>query len=190
MISDNLWIGKLVRLTGLRKEDAKAFSNWHNDAGFLRLVDAEVARPRTAEEIEKWFEEWQKDSKQICFAVRKLDSEELLGFIALEGILWSHAVAWLGVGIGDRGEWDKGYGRDAISLLLKYGFDELNLYRIQLTVFAYNERGIALYEKLGFRREGAFREFMQRDGRRYDMYLYGLLRREWAAMNGEGERVG
>ncbi len=194
MISDNLWMGKLVRLTGLKKEDAKTFSNWHNDAGFLRLIDAEMARPRAAEEIEKWFEEWQKDPKQICFAVRKLDDEQMLGFISLEGILWSHGVAWLGVGIGDRSQWDKGYGRDAILLLLKYGFDELNLHRIQLTVFQYNERGIALYEKLGFRREGVFREFMQREGRRYDMYLYGLLRREWAALqaplNDEGEPVG
>jgi RimJ/RimL family protein N-acetyltransferase len=59
--------------------------------------------------------------------------------------------------------------------------DELNLHRVQLTVFSYNERAIALYEKLGFQREGVYREFIQRDGRRYDMYLYGLLRREWKA---------
>jgi RimJ/RimL family protein N-acetyltransferase len=190
MISDNMWTGKLVRLTGLKKEDAKAFSSWHDDAGFLRLIDAELARPRTEEEIQKWFEDWQKDPKEIAFAVRKLDSDEMLGFIALEGILLQHGVAWLGVGIGDRNQWDKGYGRDAISLLLKYGFDELNLHRIQLTVFEYNERGVALYEKLGFRREGVYREFMQREGRRYDMYLYGLLRREWAAANEEGEGVG
>lgn len=190
MISDNMWIGKAVRLTGLKKEDAKAFSNWHNDVGFLRLVDADMARPRTEEEVQKWFEEWQKDTRTIAFAVRRTDSDELLGFISLESILWSHGVAWLGVGIGDRTQWDKGYGREAMSLLLKYGFDELNLHRIQLTVFQYNERGIALYEKLGFRREGVYREFMQREGRRYDMYLYGLLRAEWAVLNGAGAHVG
>ncbi len=59
------------------------------------------------------------------------------------------------------------------------------LRRVQLTVFSYNERAIALYEKLGFRREGAFREFLQRDGKQYDMYLYGLLRREWEALYGQ-----
>ena len=58
-------------------------------------------------------------------------------------------------------------------------FDELNLHRVQLTVFDYNKRAIALYEKLGFQHEGTFREFLHRDGRRYDMHLYGLLRREW-----------
>ena len=66
-------------------------------------------------------------------------------------------------------------------LALKFAFDELNLHRVQLTVFAYNDRAIALYEKLGFQREGTFREFLHRDGARYDMYLYGLLRREWEA---------
>ncbi len=52
---------------------------------------------------------------------------------------------------------------------------------MQLTVFSYNTRAIALYEKLGFQREGVYREFIQRDGARYDMYLYGLLRCEWKA---------
>jgi RimJ/RimL family protein N-acetyltransferase len=64
-------------------------------------------------------------------------------------------------------------------LALDYAFSELNLHRVQLTVFAYNARAIALYEKLGFVREGVYREFLHRDGVRYDMYLYGLLRREW-----------
>ena len=60
----------------------------------------------------------------------------------------------------------------------------MNLHRVQLTVFAYNERALALYERLGFQREGVYREFIQRDGVRYDMYLYGLLRREWEAQAG------
>jgi len=64
-----------------------------------------------------------------------------------------------------------------------FAFDELNLHRVTATVFSNNERSIALFEKLGFRREGVYREFLQRDGRRYDMYLYGLLRPEWEAQN-------
>lgn len=56
---------------------------------------------------------------------------------------------------------------------------ELNLYRLQRTVFSYNERAIRLYERCGFQREGAYRELLQRDGERYDMLLYGLLAHEW-----------
>jgi RimJ/RimL family protein N-acetyltransferase len=66
-----------------------------------------------------------------------------------------------------------------MGLALRFAFDELNLHRLQLTAFSYNERAVALYEKLGFRQEGVFREFLQRDGRRHDMILFGLLRHEW-----------
>jgi RimJ/RimL family protein N-acetyltransferase len=83
------------------------------------------------------------------------------------------------MGFGDRQNWGKGYGTEAMRLALNFAFNELNLHRVQLSVFDYNERAIALYEKMGFVREGVYREYLQRDGKRYDMYLYGLLRREW-----------
>jgi len=72
-----------------------------------------------------------------------------------------------------------GYGREAMHVGLNFVFNELNLYRVCLTVFSYNESAIALYEALGFTREGVYREHLERDGRRHDMYLYGLLRSEW-----------
>jgi len=75
----------------------------------------------------------------------------------------------------------QGYGYEAGGLALAFAFDELNLHRVTSTIFSYNERSIALFEKLGFRREGVFREFLQRDGRRHDVLLYGLLRPEWDA---------
>ena len=181
MISENMWRGKNVRLGGFARSDAWIMSRWYEDAGFLRLVDAPHARPRSEEEALRWFEDWQKSDRDIPFAVRLIEDDALIGLVSLEGILWAHGVAWLGIGIGDRARWGQGYGREAMELILRYGFDELNLHRIQLTVFEYNDRAIALYEKLGFRREGVYREFMQREGRRYDMYLYGLLRREWEA---------
>jgi len=90
-------------------------------------------------------------------------------------------VAWLGIGIGMREYWDRGLGSEALALALRYAFHEMNLHRLTLTVLAYNTRAIHLYEKLGFRHEGTFREFGLRDGKRYDMLLYGLLRREWEA---------
>ncbi|MCZ7572072.1 MAG: GNAT family N-acetyltransferase [Ardenticatenaceae bacterium] len=85
----------------------------------------------------------------------------------------------------DEANWGKGYGHEALELALGFAFRELNLYRVQLTVFGYNERAIALYKTAGFQREGVYREFMQRDGQRYDLHLFGLLRREWEALNRE-----
>ena len=74
---------------------------------------------------------------------------------------------------------DSDGGREAMQLALAFAFNELNLYRVCLTVFSYNDQAITLYERLGFVREGAYRQHLERDGRRYDMYLYGLLRPEW-----------
>ena len=147
----------------------------------MRLLEAEAARPRSEDELARWLEETQKNPRTFSFAIRRLEDDALLGVINIEDILWPHAVGWLSISIGDRANWGKGYGGEAMRLVLDYAFRELNLHRIQLTVFEYNARAILLYEKLGFRREGVYREFMQRDGKRYDMYLYGLLSREWSA---------
>lgn len=179
MLTENIFIGDHVRLTAVTKQDAPALARWHDDAGFLRLLNACAAKPQTPDDVTKWLEEAQKASDGYLFAIRQRDGDELLGFIEIDGILWTHGVGWLGIGIGERENWGQGIGGEAMRLALNFAFNELNLHRIQLTVFAYNERAIALYEKLGFVREGAYREALHRDGQRYDMFLYGLLRREW-----------
>lgn len=178
-LTDNLWQGRLVQLTGLTKDDARPLSSWRNDAGFLRLLDAAAARPQSEEQLAKWIDDENKNERSYQFAIRRLDDDVLLGQVGLESILWSHGVAWLSIEIGERANWGKGYGREALALVLGFAFRELNLHRVQLTVFSYNEHAIRLYESLGFRREGTYREFLARDGQRHDMYLYGLLRGEW-----------
>jgi RimJ/RimL family protein N-acetyltransferase len=184
LTSSNLLRGDRVRLTALTKDDLPAIARWYEDTAFGRLFDAEPATPRSAAELEKWLEEQRKAGNGYLFAIRPLDGDDLLGYIEMDGILWAHQTGWLGIGIGEPDNWGRGYGYEALRLALDFAFHELNLYRVQLTVFEYNERAIALYEKLGFRREGVFREFVHRDGRRYDMLLYGLLRREWEGRGG------
>jgi RimJ/RimL family protein N-acetyltransferase len=178
-ISENIWLGAAVRLSAITKDDLATLSRWYADAGFLRLLDARAAKPQTPEEVNKWVEEAQKAPNGYLFAVRTPEKDDLLGFVEIDGILWNHGVAWLGIGIGDRDNWGKGIGTEVMCLALRFAFYELNLHRVQLTVFEYNDRAVALYERLGFQREGVYREFLHRDGVRYDMYLYGLLRREW-----------
>jgi RimJ/RimL family protein N-acetyltransferase len=179
MILSKLLHGEQVRLNALISDDLPTIVRWYEDADFLRLYDALPARPKSEAELIKWLERLQKDKNTFAFAVRTQDSDALVGTVELDGILWAHGVSGFGIAIGDRVHWGKGYGYEAAQLTLAFAFNELNLHRITATVFSYNVRSIALMEKLGFQREGAFREFLQRDGERYDMLLYGLLRREW-----------
>ncbi len=180
----NILAGASLRLTALSSADLSSMIAWHSDAGFLRLYDARPAYPKSEETLRQELEEGRKKSDAFVFAVRPLAGEELIGYVELDGILWPHRVAWLGLGIGARANWGKGYGWEILRLALRFAFGELNLHRVQLTVFSYNQRAIGLYEKAGFRREGVFRQFMQRDGQWYDMYLYGLLSNEWEANAG------
>lgn len=169
-----------VRLTSLTHDDLPTLVRWHADAEFLRLLDARPARPRHADELRTWLDEQRDARDALLFGVRRLDQDELVGYAMLDGILWTHRTAWVTLAIGDRAHQGRGYGYAALQLLVRFAFGELNLHRLQLTVFSYNTRAIQIYERLGFQREGIYREFLERDGQRYDMYLYGLLRHEWS----------
>ena len=173
--------GSRVRLTALRQDDLPTIARWYEDAGFMRLYDARPAVPKTEAALARWLEEVGKAENTLAFAIRPVEGDDLIGTLELDGILWTHGVCGIGIAIGDRANWGQGYGTEAAGLALAFAFDELNLHRVQATVFSTNERSIALFEKLGFRREGVFREFLHRDGERYDMVLYGLLEHEWRA---------
>ena len=179
MMLSKLLHGDRVRLNALISDDLPTIARWYEDADFMRLYDARPACPKSEAELARWLEGLQKDKHTFAFAIRLLDGDDLIGTVELDGILWAHGVSGFSIAIGDRAHWGQGYGYQAAQLALAFAFNELNLHRITATVFSYNARSIALMEKLGFQREGAFREFLQRDGERYDMLLYGLLRREW-----------
>lgn len=173
--------GARVRLAAMTEADLPAVAAWREDVGAQRLLDAAAAMPRSPAELGRWLAERQARTDGFVFAVRPVGCEALLGYVEIDGILWPHRVGWVSLLIGDRAQWGRGYGGEALALALWFAFAELNLMRVQLTVFADNERAIRLYERMAFRREGVFRSFLERDGRRQDMLLYGLLRPEWEA---------
>ena len=182
MLSD-LLRGERVHLTSLSQGDVSTIVRWEEDALFLRLSGAEPARPRTAWAIEEWLNQLDKSSTEMMFAIRLRSTNELIGLAGIDDILWSSRVGGIFVAFGNRTHWGQGYGSEALQLLLTYAFSELNLYRLQVTIFSYNTRSIAMVEKCGFKQEGVYRQFVQRDGQRYDMFLFGLLYPEWKQIN-------
>lgn len=185
MMDSNLLQGTMVRLAARDPEtDAAAVAGWSVDTEYLRLFDAEPAYPRSVAVVRRQLEQLGESRDQFSFLIYRLvpDDPDPIGLIELDGIEWTHGEGWLGIGLGARDCWGQGYGTDAVKLILRYGFTELNLHRISLTVFAYNSRAIRLYRRLGFVEEGRAREFLQRDGRRWDMIFMGLLRTEWQSL--------
>lgn len=174
--------GELVRLSAMDADEAsKAFSRWARDSEFKRLLDSGVARMSSQKNVQKWLEKIMEDHNlnQYWFSIRKLDDDRLLGDINLYASNWTGRDAFVGLGIGEREFWGKGFGTDVMEVILRYAFTEVNLKRVTLTVFEYNPRAIRTYEKVGFCHEGRMRKVLNREGRRWDMFTMGVLREEW-----------
>ena len=182
----DLFRGELVRLTAEEPQTlAAAFSRWNRDSEYTRLLDFDPihmwSEKKMKERLEKDLDA--DPPKEYFFQVRELAEDKLIGFVGLFPI-WAHGNAWVGIGLGERDYWGKGCGTDAMRLALRFAFMELNLHRVTLDVFEYNPRAIRSYEKAGFREEGRRRQFILRNGRRWDEIEMGILREEWLKMNG------
>ncbi len=179
-----LLTGALTRLTAPDAEqDLAALRAWSRDAEFLRLFGSNPVRPWTAAGIKKELEEIlgkdEPNPNVFAFHIRAREGGQLIGMCDLTVDYWAHREAWAAIGLGDRDYWGKGYGTDAMRLLLRYAFQELNLWRVSLGVFGYNTRALRSYEKCGFVVEGALRQRLRRDGQWHDMVIMAVLREEW-----------
>jgi len=177
-----LFSGELVRLTAEEPQVlADNIARWARDSEYIRLTESDPAIPLTTKVTLKWIEKLQEQDppKVYVFGIRTLDGDCLIGDVGLGGIRWAHGDCNLGIGLGDRQDWGKGYGTDAMRLILRYAFTELNLQRVSLDVYAYNPRAIRCYEKAGFVHEGRMRKLLNREGQHWDIIFMGILREEW-----------
>jgi RimJ/RimL family protein N-acetyltransferase len=176
---NELMEGKLVELRITDPErDYAWFNTWFKDNQFARLLDSDPITFWPQKMTKEWMEKHLDDFLQFTI-FKKGDAEKPIGFVGLDGINWVSGDAWVGIGIGERECWGKGYGTDAMQVMLRYAFCLLNLHRISLSVFDYNPRAIRSYEKAGFVREGVEPEFLEREGKHFDLVLMGILRSEW-----------
>lgn len=181
-----LFEGDLIRLDTINPEkDVETLSRWTHDPEYLRLTSAEPARPlspgQVKEKLEESAKETEKRRNQFDFAIRTRADDRLVGTASINRIQWTHGIGMLRLAIGQPEDRGKGYGSEAVKLLLRYAFDELNLHRLSAMTFEYNAGAQRLLERNGFVVEVRRRQAIHRDGRRWDALHLGLLRAEWAA---------
>ena len=178
---DSLLAGDRVRLRGVREDDLPTLAKAEMDAGILVTLADRVVPPSEAaakERIAKWSA---NEDDRLGFAIETLDDPSVLvGHVGLWGWHTKDRCATIGIALG-REHIGRGYGTDAMRVIVSYGFRELGLHRIQLGVAPFNPAGIRAYEKAGFAEEGRRREAVWHDGRWYDEVLMSVLEHEWAA---------
>jgi UDP-4-amino-4,6-dideoxy-N-acetyl-beta-L-altrosamine N-acetyltransferase len=168
--------GEKVRLRRVEREDIPTFVRWFNDPEVREFLV--IDRPLSMAEEERWFERQLEDQSAELFAIETADGVHI-GNIGLHDVNWQHRHAELGIFIGEKEYWGKGYGSDAVRTALRFAFETMNLRRVSLRVYEDNARGIRVYEKCGFQHEGRAREAIFRQGRYYDELRMGILDREF-----------
>jgi len=171
--------GERVGLRAPEREHIDLFLKWFNDLDILQYVLR--VRPMGRAEEEEWLAGLSKRPDDLVFVIAALEGGVPIGSCGLHRISASNRSAELGIVIGEKENWNRGYGREAMNLLCGYGFGVLNLNRIGLSVYEYNVRGIRCYERVGFRPEGRRRAARFWDGRYWDILEMGLLASEWKA---------
>lgn len=180
--------GNLVSLRAMETEDLEDVLRWVNDRE-VTLWLTSLRYPMARKDEKKWLDDAPANSfaDGVRLAIETKDGKHI-GGINLHRTNPEDRKAGLGIMIGEKDHWSNGYGTDAVLILLKLAFDEMNLHRVWLQVFPENERAIACYLKCGFREEGRLRQEVFQDGRYYDVIVMGVLKDEFAALqNSEPE---
>jgi RimJ/RimL family protein N-acetyltransferase len=176
--------GKLVRLRGYEKSDLDAIMKWINEEEITDLLGGEMLMyPVSSLAEERFIDAAANPSdKQKNFAIESLAERRYIGGISFNTIDWRSRHASIGIVIGDKSLWGKGYGTDAMRIMMRLAFDKMNLHRLYLDVHDYNSRAIASYEKCGFKREGVLREHHFRHGKYCDTIAMGILQSEYRGL--------
>lgn len=158
-------------------------SKWTHDEEFMRLMEIKPVRPLSPEMVKKQYEsiekEMEEDKNLYYFAIQTRENNQFIGKAAIEWIDWINSNGFLRLGIGESEFRRLGLGSQALSMLLRFAFDELNLYRVTAVVPAYNEGAIRLFQKFGFLEEVRRRKAIHRDNEFWDLISFGFLNSEW-----------
>lgn len=173
--SQNLYLGPMM------VEDAEVFVKWLND---YRVTDG-IGKTKDVTTLENETEYLQGVTKNgdYNFSIVTKDKEQLIGTCSIMNINHINQTAEVGIFIGDESARGKGYGQEALKIILNYGFNTLNLHNIYLGVYSFNEQAIACYKKIGFKEAGRIREAKFHNGKRYDDIKMDILKDEFYERN-------
>ena len=175
--------GERVYLRPAERADLPVFVRWFSDAEVTRNLGARAPLSMPLEE--RWFEQMlgEQGKSQYHFVICLLDGGRAIGTIGFHHVDFENGNAEFGITIGEKDEQNKGYGTDALNALCDFGFGALRLERIDLHVYAGNDRAMRSYQKAGFSLEGTLRRAQFQEGRFLDVNRMALLRDEWLAQD-------
>ena len=169
-----MYQGELVRLRAFERSDVEAHWGYMNDYATVRGMSSGILYPSSREDEARFLDQQTCYTRgEYQFAVETLDGQ-LIGRCGFTKVDWKNRVAEIGIMIGDKAFRGRGFGADALKLLIRFAGEEMNLHKLKLMVFSFNQQAIACYEKCGFVREGLFKNELWREGAYHDVVALGM----------------
>jgi diamine N-acetyltransferase len=172
--------GKRIRLRALEKNDLPAAVTGLNDPEVTENLLTDTPLSLEMEEI--WYRKMLDNPVEehvLAIEMKTQDGWRHIGTTAFHQVDWKNRIGEYGIMIGEKSQWGKGFGYEATLLMLRYGFNTLNLNKVFLYAIETNSRGIRVYEKAGFVHEGRLRQDIYKNGRYLDVFVMSVLRDEW-----------
>lgn len=161
-------------------KDVDFFYAYRNDWEVISSLGG-FSRGYSTKDLQDWLEYHRKQQNEIIWTIAEKCSDNCLGHVGLYNIEHRVRHAEFAIMLGNKKWWGKGLGNQITYHVIDYGFKQLNLHKVYLTVLKSNERAIALYHKLGLTIDGTLRADQYRDGHYQDSLLMSVLENEWCA---------
>ncbi|MPM36772.1 Spermidine N(1)-acetyltransferase [bioreactor metagenome] len=172
-----MYSGQLVKLRAYKEEDIEKATVYINDEEVKKLMDSTIPFPMTKWQEEEWIRSRKANTDfTYDFAIEDLKTGKYIGGCSINECDVKNRTCVVGIMIGDKEYWGKGYGSDALKVLIKFIFEEVNMNKIKLNVFSFNNRAIACYKKVGFKEEGILKKEIYRNGRYYDEIIMAMFK--------------
>ncbi|MCM3711765.1 GNAT family N-acetyltransferase [Sporosarcina luteola] len=170
---------KRLQFRKMMVSDIEKYHSWRNDLAVMNTTSTSLDL-YSLDETRHFVENIILNSTSSkSYIIEESEGNTAIGVTSLINIDSKNRNAECIIDIGEKEFWGKGYGTEALKMLLEYSFLELNLHRVSLRVFSLNKRAIHIYNKLGFIKEGVVRESLYRNGKWHDIIIMGVLKREY-----------
>ena len=172
-----MYEGKLVRLRAFDNSDLMHLMAYSNDYEVMRGASGAILYPSTVDDTARAMgNSTSYSAGEYQFAVEALEGCKLIGQCGFTKINWKNRLGELAILIGEKAYRGKGYGADAIQVLCRFGFEELNLHKLKAVVFDFNQAALRCYEKCGFHKEAVLKQEIYREGEYHDVIVMARFR--------------
>ncbi|PJI07886.1 MULTISPECIES: GNAT family N-acetyltransferase [Clostridium] len=174
-----MYYGEKVCLRAYKEEDIELATKFMNNEELQKFLNPRVPFPMSKLGEEEWIKAQKaNENGQFNFAIEDIKTEKYIGGCGINELNWLVRTAEVGIWVSKE-YWGKGYGTDAMRVLLKFIFQNMNINKVKLSVFSFNERAIKSYKKCGFKVEGTLKDEIFKDGKYYDEILMAIFKDEF-----------